>query len=326
MDNKELLIYYNIFGIRPDENVYERDLDIIINHVQTNNLTEKVRIVISAVLKNDEVIHSLKERYGDLVKIFRYDINLPLQVTSNKTILSSIKEFGEEYNGYLHINSDMIIPNKMDFLPRLIEKNNTNEYGIIHCYIDTDGGPWEIMPVMEDFIMGPGYYYNLNVTLFNRSLKDFYGRPLTDIHGRSTSEMTYPYVCAALKKKYIIMGDTLCTHNPMSDSNPPLVNSLGEKIVDFQPDSNKILLWGLKFSDIAADQEAVDAGLGYNGSSYIYKNNPRIDYENEVIQHDLKKYDQNFFAVDDRLKYGIKRVFFIDQKILDYDTIKYDII
>ena len=84
------------------------------------------------MLNYDECIEKLIIKFRERIKIFRYDYRWPVQVSFNKTVEASIKEFDEDYNGYLYMSAGTELTEIEDLFPRLIEKNNSGEYGIIN--------------------------------------------------------------------------------------------------------------------------------------------------------------------------------------------------
>lgn len=303
MKSKELLIVYNIYGFQENNERYYTEIDKILSHINHNILFNEVRLVISSVMKSKKDINEIKEKYGSQVNFFVYDKRFPVQVTFNKTVLSSILEFSEEYNGYLYISAGILLNDDFSLLPRLIEKNKTNKYGIIHLHVDNDNGPYEPINLKEDTYIELGYWCNLNITLFNKSLKEFYGIPMSDIFSISASESTYSYVSSALRKHYIIMGNSTCNHLRMYDSKTPndVINEFNIK---------EGLMWGRTKESFLNDYEAIESGLGLR---------------NEVIIiHNDSKYDENKLSIDERLKFAVRRNFFTNDDEVNYKNIKYE--
>lgn len=313
--NKKLLIVYNIFGIsdHSKESVYYRNLDGIFEHVRINNLENDVRVVVSAVQSGDEMIQKLKERYGEKLKIFKYEKNLPVQVTSNKSILSSIEQFNEEYDGYLYVSSAIDFPplnneKNKSFLPTLISKNETNEYGIILVFAENDSGihglraDFNTFNYDEDYEIPISYFVHFHIGLFNKELKNFYGKPITDVHGFCGMEEIMSYTAYALRKKFTLLGGFKLFHGPSYD---------GPKKFDEIPCG---LNWGRTIQNFINDKEGVESGLGYSMWS-VYQ-----------LQPDFSKYDSNNFSIDERLKYAVKRQCFSNENEINYNTIEYQII
>lgn len=335
MQKKDLLIVLNIFGISVNEGaqiaMYMHNINSILWHLGKNDLQKSTRFVISSVLSSQNCINVLKQAYGDLISIFTYDDRYSVQVSCNKTILAAEKEFDEQYEGYLYLSSGLGLPEIEDLFPRMITKNNSGDYGIIQLQANQDHGyewlgrgqNWHTINFSEDYQIPIGNHCNFHVALLNKSLKEFYGVPITDIHGLCCMEAGLPYTSYALRKKYILMGNSLCTHFVSFDSYKVMKNLKREIIGHNGPGVNCGLLWGRCRDDFALDLEGVEAGLGYYPGPAA-NNTP--DWNGVVLVHDRSKYDINCLSTDERLKYAVKRRYFTNKTELDYDTIPYTFI
>lgn len=313
---KELLIVYNMFGYQPERQKYYNEIDKILWHIKQNNLENDVRFVISAVLKDDITINELKEKYPD-IKIFRYEYRWTLQVSFNKTVNSAITEFNEDYNGYFYISAGLMLGNQEDLIPRLIEINNTGKYGIMHLHCEGDAnGYCQPRENIRDLQLGE--WCDFIVAVINKDMRDFYGLAVSDIHGVCCMEATLSYSCAALRKKYVLVPNSTCLHVAGSDSERPKFDRYGNI-----PETVWVkcgLMWDREFKSFLEDEEAVDAGLGY------YPNNNNGLFPNFWFKHKEDKYDEEGLAIDERLKYGVKRNFFTNKSEVDYDKIVYELI
>ena len=325
--NKDLLVIYNTFGGSKDATQYIEGLKTIFWHIDKNNLQDKVRVVVSSVLNMDECIDSILENFGDRIKIFRYDYRWPVQVSLNKTVLASIKEFDEEYNGYLYISAGVYLTEIEDLFPRIIEKNNSGEYGIIHLYVNSDNCHEHMVEVLGEQVH-INYFYdyqipikrhtNMIAAVFNKSIKDFYGVPLIDVFGKCGTEIGLSFVCAALRKKYILLGNSYSIHEVKSDSGTPYENIKVRDTKEIPTD----LMWGRTHEIFDNEIEGKEAGLGYWPGHYTV-NTPWKVY---FMEPDLSKYDENQLSTDERLKYAVKRCFFSNKNEVDYDNIEYSLI
>lgn len=322
---KDLLIVYNIFTSYQVDN-YFKELDSIFWNIEENSLQENVRVVVSSVCSQLSSIIALKERYKEKLTIFSYVDRWPVQVSCNKTIFASIKEFNEEYNGYLYISAGIVLPKIKDLLPKLLQKLNSDQYGIIHLQLDNDNGynglgkPWEQQAKVctvkdidfsKDYDIPIGNFCGFNVTLISKSIKDFYEKPITDVHGKCSMEIGLSYISYAIRKKYILLGNSECHHVHRYDS------------IYKGPDINCGLLWGRDKSIFLNDKEGIEAGLGYYAGSVC---NFPIDGFGTILPHNRNKYDENYFSNDPRLKYAVKRCYFTNTGEIDYMNIKYTII
>lgn len=305
MKKNEILIVYNMYGFQDNNLRYFEEIDKILLHIQNSKYRDDIRLVISAVLKSDDDIEDIKNRYGKIVKIFKYNRRYPVQVSFNKTVTSSIIEFDENYNGYLYISAGVLLNNDYSLLDRLIEKNNTNEFGIIHLHVDDDHGPFEPTNYNEDTFIELGYWCNLNITLFNKSLLEFFEKPMSDIFSISASESPYSFVCSSLRKHYIIMENSTCEHKRMFDSKTP-------DNIPNEFDIKEGFMWNRKKDFILNDFEAIKSGIGLRNEA--------------IIVHDPTKYDNKNLSLDSNLKYYVKKHFFSNDSEINYNYIKYEII
>ena len=361
MNKKDLLVVFNIFGHHANENQqinsYKDSLHGIFK--QINNAPQfSFRVVISACLVSDRCVDELKKKFGEDISIFRYVDRYTCQVASNKTILKSIEYFDEEYEGYLYfssgiffapdseeINDSFVISEHHVKTPvrtrignpkifsNIVEKLKTEKYGIIQLQVNEDHGyhflgfgphDWATeINFQEDYIIPPGNHANFHIAAIHKSLKEFYRKPISDVHGFCGMESTLSYCCAALRKQYVLMGDSVVIHKQKFDndySSPGrILNASRVQIVGSkgrEPCSN--LMWGREKSDIAQDPEAQESGMGYYPGA-IANNVP--DWNGTILIHKKDKYEENFLATDPAMKNAVKRLFFSNEEEIHYDHI-----
>jgi hypothetical protein len=361
MNKKDLLVVFNIFGHHSNEinqiNSYKESLYGIFKQISSAP-EHSFRVVISACLVSDRCIDELKKEFAEDITIFRYVDRYTCQVASNKTILKSIEHFDEEYEGYLYFSSGIYFaPDSEEIddsyaisehnvrtpirtrignakiFSNIVDKLKTEKYGIIQLQVNEDHGyhflgfgptDWSTnIDFQEDYIIPPGNHANFHIAAIHKSLKEFYGKPISDIHGFCGMESTLSYCCAALGKQYILLGDSVVIHKQKFDndyaapgrmlntSRVPIVGSKGR-----EPCSN--LMWGRDKIDIARDAEAQDSGLGYYPGE-IANNVP--DWNGTILIHKEDKYDDNFLATDPAMKNAVKRLFFSNEEEIHYDYI-----
>jgi hypothetical protein len=320
---KDLLVIYNTFGGSNDDSQYSEGLNSIFWHINENNLHNNVRVVVSSVLNQDDCIDKLKQKFGSKLKFIRYDYRWPVQVSFNKSVLVAEKDFNEVYEGYFYISAGITLPKVKDLFIRIIEKNNSGEFGLIQLLVDKDSGfgmlrerfrEWVDKKTQDDFLITVGDYCNFHLGIFNRRMKEFYGVPLLDVYGICGMESGLTYTSYALRLKNIIISNSMCNHNPLSDRNLPQ-GFFDEKKTRPIPCG---LNWGRTNDIFLNDLEGIEAGLGnYPGP---YWGLPEV-----VLQHKKEKFDENYLSIDERLRYSIKRCYFTNKNELDYDNIEYTI-
>lgn len=335
MIKKDLLIVLNIFGISSNENeqieMYLHALKSILWHINKNNLQNSVRLVVSSVMSSENCINTIKQKFGDSLSIFSYDDRYTVQVSCNKTILASIEQFEEEYEGYLYVSSGILLPPIEDLLPRIISKNNSGEYGIIQLQTDQDqgyewlgkGNQYNTINFSEDYQIPIGNHCNFHIAVLNKSLKDYYGHPITDVHGLCCMESGLPYTSYALRKKYILLGNSECMHFTSFDSFRKMININKPMIGHNKPGVNCGLLWGRTREEFLSDKEGIESGMGYYPGP-IANNVP--DWNGVVLPHNREKYDENCLSLDERLKEAVKRRYYTNKLEIDYNNIFYKFI
>ena len=335
MQKKDLLVILNIFGISSNEKeqieMYAHTLKSVLWHINKNNLQDSVRVVVSSVMSSKNCIDTLKEKFKDSISIFSYEERYPVQVSCNKTILASIEDFQEEYEGYMYISSGILLPQLEDLFPRIIERNNSGEYGIIQLQTDQDqgyewlgkGNQYTQIDFTKDYQIPIGNHCNFHIAIINKSLKEFYGHPITDVHGLCCMESGIPYTSYALRKKYILLGNSECMHFTSFDSFKKMININKQMVGHNQPGVNCGLLWGRCRDDFLKDQEGIDSGLGYYPGTIA---NNTIDWNGVVLVHKREKYDENSLSIDDRLKFAVKRRYYTHKSEIDYSGISYNLI
>jgi hypothetical protein len=361
MEKKDLLVVFNIFGHHSQEQAqidsYKTSLRGIFKQIE-NAPQYTFRVAVSACLVSDRCIDELKSEFKDNIHVFRYIDRYTCQVATNSTILKAIKHFNEDYEGYLYFSSgiyfaedskDIInttITNEQNvkteirtrvgnpnIFGNLVEKLKTKKYGIIQLQVDEDHGyhflghgpnDWASkIDFQNDYVIPPGNHANFHIAAIHKSLKDYYGKPISDIHGFCGMESTLSYCCAAQRKQYILMGDSVVIHKQKFDNDYSapgrMLNVSGVPVVFSQGrDPCSSLLWGRCKLDIANDEQAQKTGMGYYPG--IAANNIP-DWNGTILVHKKEKYDQEYLSIDPEMKEAVKRLFFSNGEEIHYDYI-----
>lgn len=325
---KEILVIYNIYGYvdsieRYDTKLihYKQDIESIIHDIDESKLNDKVRVVVSSVKSNQTIIDELISTFKNNISIFYYeDGTLPVQVTFNKTCLACEQEFNETYKAYAYISSGVTLRYDHLLFPMIYSKLDTPNFGILTIRVNIDAGlsglgyeySQGIKPINFDFEynISPGHFVHTHLIVISKALRDFYGVPLTDVHGFSRMENVVSYTCAALRKSYTLLP-YIANHLDRFDSY-----RTSEIITEV---SKELLLWNRDINELLDDKEAIESGIGYCTGDFDI-----VELSKEkLLDYDHSKYDENHFALDDRLKYFVKKYFFTNKNELDYSNIKY---
>ena len=363
--NVDLLIVFNIFGHHRNEvqqiEFYKKSLRGIQEQIK-NSPDHSYRIVISACMVSETCIRSLKKEFGDEVHIFSFSDRYTCQVATNSTILKSIEYFNEEYEGYLYHSSGIFFAKDSEkiqsftitghlgtkstiktrvgnpkIFDSLVKKLKTEKYGIIQLQVDDDHGyhflgygpnNWASeIDFQHDYAIPMGNHGNFHIAAIHKSLKNYYGKPISDIHGFCGMEATLSYCCAALKKQYILMADSMVIHCRKFDNDYAapgrMLNTDNVKVVGCKGDPGKQLLWGRTKEDISNDQEAKNHGLGYYPGPASCN---EVDWNGVRLVHKADKYDNNYLTLEPKLKEVVKKLFYTNETELNYEHICCDII
>ena len=343
--NRDLLVVFNVFGEKTDEEghigEHIRALESIFWHIDKHKLQNSVRVVVSACLISDNMSQRLRDHFKDRLDIIRYNTPLnppenappwgkvgrwPCQVTFNKTCLVSEERFNEHYNGYFYISSGLILPQIEDLFPRIIEKNNSGEYGIIQLQVDVDQGyhwlghgeGWNVIDFSKDYYVPIGNNCNWHIGVMNRSLLDFYGMPQSDIHGVCGLESALSYISYAIRKKYVLLGNSICTHVPQAEHAYKMVDRIKN-----MPMIDCGRLWARTNEHFLEDHEGVESGLGYFPGKQCNNAGDKWFGFDGVLAHKQDKYDENHLSNDIRCRDAVKRQYFTNIDDLDYSRIEY---
>jgi hypothetical protein len=361
--NVDLLIVLNIFGHHRNEKqqieYYKESIRGIQKQI-SNSPDHSFRVVVSACMVSGDCVQTLKKEFGDEIHVFHFQDRYTCQVTTNSTVLKAIEHFNEEYEGYLYYSSGIFFAddsediqptqitnehNKRDVIntrtgnPKIfdsiVKKLKTEKYGIIQLQVSDDHGyhflgfgqnNWvSRINFQYDYVIPIGNHGNFHIAAIHKSLKDYYGKPISDIHGFCGMESTLSYCCAALRKQYILMGDSLVVHHQKFDNDHSapgrMLNTNGVKVIGCQganDDPCRDLLWGRRKEEISNDPSAIEYGLGYYPGPASCN---EVDWNGVRLVHKADKYDNNYLTLEPKLKEAVKRLFYTNETELNYDHI-----
>ena len=363
---KDLLVVLSIFGQHMNEvqqvASYIKTLEGIYSQIE-NSPEHSFRVVVSACMVGEKCTSLIKEKFGDKIHIFKYPDRYSCQVTANKTILKSIEHFNEEYEGYLYISSgiffgddpagvhpmffvtnrdgsetqvDIRVGNPQ-ILGNVVKKLKTQKYGIVQLQVDDDHGyhfighgpsAWATrINFMYDYAIPMGNHANFHAAAIHKSLKDFYGKPISDVHGFCGMESTLSYCCAALRKQYLLLGDSCLRHRQKFDNDfsapGRMLNTAGVPLIGAFGNPCGDLFWGRKKEAIAIDPDAMRTGLGYYPGPAACN---IADWNGVWLVHNIEKYDNDYLALDEDLKDVVKRLFFTNNDEINYEHVFCEII
>lgn len=274
------------------------------------------KIALSGCMMTHETAGALQATFGDYLSYNWIHEPHPLSITFNDTVDQMVKKFGP-FDGYLYVDSGINFwdpRNRFDALKCLWDLHQENENAITAAFPSNDDGHqwWGIQYVPgQDYFFKGGKCTNMHVQIFDESWRAQYRRILPDIFADHSMESTFSGMCAAIRKKYMITQKVHLLHNHSMDGA-----SIGARNKHMDPNytpasslTPTVLLYKTKKDMDQRYREGYEYGFHYECCKEFWK-------------PDLEKFDENWFAKDDRLKDFYRDELFLKPEEFNYDDIK----
>lgn len=313
----QLCVVFNTCGISCKDNLQFYIQNI--NSILSQNFQD-YRLVISDCKNPESIRDGLINNFKDRASFNFIDDVLPVNVTFNHSVLQAIKAFGD-FEGYMYVDSGIRFT-ELDQISRLNNLYKSGPYAMVASRTNTDsgaflwfgvgGGLWDESGQEKLFsdgnlIIPIGKALNLHVQIFSHELfKRFGGRIIPDIFASYCTESTFSFICAAIKKQWVVSKDVIVEHRHSMD-----FGSSG-----FNPANIGYPAWQHLFRSpktifqIITDREGIDSGFGYEECQGI-------------LMHDPSQFDENQFCINDRLEGFIKKNLYLPKEAMDYEAINH---
>ena len=329
-NHKDILLIYIIFGIQRDEDrqikSYIEEIEDILWHLDEDK-SVSYRLTVAANLVSDKCIQALVSHFGQKIVVYDFEKRATCQIVCNSVVINSTKDFNEEYEGYFYISSGLTWERIPDWrlFSRIKEKLYSQEHGILQMQVDSDNGyhflgkgtlGWfNEIDFLEDYSIPLGNHANFHAGVFHRKMKEYYGFPVTDVHGKCGMESVLSYTCAALGMRYTLMGNTCIGHSRSSDAFGAINVDL--KIHGDIPCHTQ--MFGRDKLAIQNDEIAIETGIGYYPGPLA---NNEIDWNGVILEHNNEMYDEHGLAIHEKNKEVAKKYFFSNSKEIDYHKLE----
>lgn len=281
-------------------------------------------VVLSSCLNTAPCRSHLMDLFDDNLFYSFIDELQPLPVTVNLTALKMTTLRGS-YDAYLYVDSGVRLTEEVQ-IAQLVHNHKDNNAAMTSAVVNTDGGYYETLhwgeyvddyrDIDKHFTHGIykiplGGAVNLHFQLFDRSIyESFNSRIYSDIFAGQASESVFTYICASLKKPFILTNDVKVDHLTGMDGA-----SSGFSPAEWVRKGNNRLDHPFKIDSIfRVIREGAPFGLGYQ------------TFSPEGVQPDRSKYDDNGFALTDDLMYYIRSNLFLNKNQFDYGAINHQLI
>jgi len=310
MEKNKLLVVYNTCGISGRDNTaaYANSIQKILEQKFENG-----KIVISSCLNSPALMQPLmKATRGKGIDYNLIKEKLPVNVTFNHSVKKCREIYGD-FEGYLYIDSGCSFTKAGD-LQKLYDMFKSGPYAMASTRTTTDTGigNWfgkEDEEVFQDgdLVVPVGKAINLHTQIFSHDLIEAYGHAIPDIFASYCTESTFSFLCAAIKKNWVMSKDVIVDHLWGMDGASSGFNPNG--IIAHVMDPWKHLFRSPKpMEEIIKDPVGIKAGFGYEEVC-------------DVLMHDESQFDSDGFCLNEDLEPFIKNNLFLKNDMLDYNTI-----
>jgi hypothetical protein len=306
MERNKLLVVYNTCGISGRDNT-----DYYIKAIRSilSQDFKDCRVVISSCMNSVPQREKLESAFGDTVSYCYIEDLVPVNISFNKAVRDSVKEFGK-FDGYLYLDSGLIFQKETD-LTSLYDLYKSGPYAMASARTTTDTGMLAWFDVEDeegfesDLVIPVGKALNLHAQIFSPDLLEAYDNLIPDIFASYCTESTFSFLCAAINKKWVVSKDIVLDHAWSMDGASSGFNPNG-MIERYMPAWQHLFGGPRSMVEIIEDPEGISSGFGY-------------EEINDVMHHDPSQFDEEGYCKNTRLKDFIKKNIFLSSEHFDYE-------
>lgn len=319
----KILSIFNTFGASREESEaqvrgYEEGLSSILMQRGVDH-----DIVLSSCLNTAPTRNHLMEVFDDSIFYSFIDQCEPLPVTVNLTVMKMEEKYGP-YDGYLYIDSGIRLTED-DQIAKLAHIHSDNNAAMTSGLTDNDTGIFEGLQFGRfvddhenlDSLFTNGIYripvgraVSLHFMIFDKSIYAEFNRIYTDLFASHTSESSFSFICASLHKPWILTNTVKVLHTLGLDGQ-----SGGFSPSEWVRKGNSRFDHPYKVNSVV---EIFNRGKEFGLGLQIW--------DNVVVPDIQDKFDAEGGALDPRLKDFIRDNLFLSKDLLNYDTIKCQLI
>lgn len=313
MKNK-ILVVYNTCGIKQDNTKWY--IECLEGFLKQK--FDGFSVVMSSCLNSKECIKEVTSHFKNKISYCYHLEPHTVNVTFNKTVQETTKRLGE-FEYYVYVDSGCTFGDNVNILSEAYKSLKENDYGMLSLQVDTDEALQAIDPNLKyeskeiqikekDLVIPLGKACNGHVIFHsNEFLKHYDNKLWPDVFAAYCTESTFSFLCSSLNKKWAILKDLQIHHLKAIDGPSSSVSHVSK--IHGNPWNN--LLYNRNALDFINDEEAIEAGLGYEEC-------------NNIMMHKKEAYTENGYPKNQKaLIEKINQYFFLDVKDLDYNEIKY---
>lgn len=289
MENKKILVVYNICGIKFDNiHMWLDHLKDILNQKYPNYI-----LAISGCRVSDNskrIFSELKSKHNNVVLNWIDEI-LPISITFNQTVQKCIEEFGV-FDGYFYVASDVKFGLDDEVISKMVNAHFENNSAITSAMVDNDHGLdgiyhdcWNELDSLlttDHFCVNIGRGANMHAMIFDHSIYEaFNNKIIPDIFASHHIENTFVYIAASLKKKFVIHSkNVMLGHIGFADGHA--VGFMDEIKWDHRIAWKHLFKSSISAEERLLNNEAKECGFGYGGTLLLPNENMYDQEENHI--------------------------------------------
>jgi hypothetical protein len=315
----KLLVVFCTCGIRGIERI-----ELYVKHV-THLLEQRhddFRVAVSGACNTEPCKRVLKAKFGDKISYNWTHRKLTVNVCFNQTVRLMERRFGP-FDAHVYVDSGIDVapyPTMLQDMDQRMQGRHpdpalTRKCAMVAVRADNDQG-FEFVGMSGnhegDWIVPVGKACNLHCQAFHRSIFDAYGNVLPDIFVGDTTESTFSFLCAAVNRRWLILGKPEVHHEHSMDGP-----SSGHQRGGWN-DPSKLLL----FPDRCPHMEYVCAAGKPFGLGYEECHIPRGNERQWWLIHDPSKFDKDGNALDERLLPFLRNNLYLQEHVFSYSAME----
>lgn len=333
--NRRILVVYNICGIKRD-NTYK--YPIFLQSVADQKFDGEIVVAVSACHPREGTVPYLKGEFPD----FHYNIIeelYPVNVTFNKTVMDCVERFGK-FDAYIYQACDVTMKTEDTYnglfecleaskstalVAAQIDTDSCYAYGLKlgggRHVIDDERARYEMFKDGKDYVVPSGRACAAHLLMFGHDILEYYGKLLPDLFASHCTESVFSFLCAAIKRHWIISKDYHISHAVSMDSPSAGFRPEGRDLPAYDHPIPEFEKYHREFG-LAEGQERADSMMHIFQNEYA--KSIGLGYEEcaDVVVHDDSQFDENYFCINDKLAPYVKEHIYVSSKILNYNDIE----
>lgn len=306
----QLLVIFNTCGINRENPLgYSSHINTILNQ----NFKD-FHLCISSCMNSKYCTNFLINQFGNFISYNQIYDKLPISITFNDSVEQCVNTFGE-FEHYMFIDSGIDFSVSKNILQDLFNLHTSGPYAMTSARTDDDMGlnDWFGTDMRGDSIFFNGHLVipvgkavNLHAQIFSKEIFKAYKKILPDIFAGQCMESVFSFMCAALKKKWIVHKDIILYHKTGMDGPSSGFSPVSWTMISGKPRWDHLFCTNETILNII--NRGYEYGMGYE------------EIQNIVI-HDKSKYDDDGYCISEELKNYIKDNLYLNKNQFNYSKI-----